>query len=97
MIEAAYSWPRASEIGAQFSNQYVEPEHIFYSILNLRSCSAVQVLHQLQINLPKLTYSLEAYLYEHAGSFKGQPSFSARTLGLLDAAFREVKRLHTPG
>jgi ATP-dependent Clp protease ATP-binding subunit ClpC len=85
---------RASEICAQFSNQYVEPEHIFYSVLNLRSCSAVQVLHQLQVNLPKLTYSLEAYLYEHAGSFKGQPSFSARTLSLLDAAFREVKRLH---
>jgi ATP-dependent Clp protease ATP-binding subunit ClpC len=85
---------RASEICAQFSNQYVEPEHIFYSVLNLRSCSAVQVLHQLGVNLPKLTYSLEAYLYEHAGSFKGQPSFSARTLSLLDTAFREVKRLH---
>jgi hypothetical protein len=85
---------RASEICAQFCNQYVEPEHIFYSVLNLRSCSAVQVLHQLQVNLPKLTYNLEAHLYEHAGTFKGQPSFSARTLGLLDAAFREVKRLH---
>jgi hypothetical protein len=85
---------RASEICAQFSNQYVEPEHILYSVMNLRSCSAVQVLHQLGVNLPKLTYSLEAYLYEHAGSFKGQPSFSARTLSLLDTAFREVKRLH---
>lgn len=85
---------RASEACTQFNNQYVEPEHIFYAILNLRSCSAVQVLHQLQVNLPKLTYSLEAHLYENAGSFKGQPSFSARTLGLLDIAFREVKRLH---
>jgi ATP-dependent Clp protease ATP-binding subunit ClpC len=85
---------RASEICAQFNNQYLEPEHIFYSILNLRSCSAVQVLHQLNVNLPKLTYSLEAYLYEHAGSYKGSASFSTRTLALLDMSFKEVKRLH---
>ena len=85
---------RASEICAQFNNQYLEPEHIFYSILNLRSCSAVQVLHQLNVNLPKLTYSLEAYLYEHAGSYKGSASFSTRTLSLLDMSFKEVKRLH---
>ena len=38
---------RANETCAQFSNQFLEPEHVFYSILNLRSCSAVQVLHQL--------------------------------------------------
>ena len=85
---------RASEVCAQFHNQYLEPEHIFFSILNLRSCSAVQVLHQLSVNLPKLTYSLEAYLYEHTGSYKGQASFSARTLALLDNSFKEVKRLH---
>ncbi len=85
---------RANEICAQFSNQYLEPEHIFYSTLNLRSCSAVQVLHQLGVNLPKLTYSLEAYLYEHAGSYKGSASFSKRTIGLLDASMKEVKRLH---
>jgi ATP-dependent Clp protease ATP-binding subunit ClpC len=85
---------RASEFCQQFSNQYLEPEHVFYSILNLRSCSAVQVLHQLGVNLPKLTYSLEAHLYEHAGSFKGNPNFSARTLALLDSSYKEVKRLH---
>ena len=85
---------RASEICGQFNNQYLEPEHIFYSILNLRSCSAVEVLHKLGVNLPKLTYSLEAYLYEHVGSYKGQASFSARTLALLDLSFKEVKRLH---
>ena len=84
---------RASEICTQFNNQYLEPEHIFYSVLNLRSCSAVEVLHKLGVNLPKLTYSLEAYLYEHIGSFKGQASFSARTLALLDSSFKEVKRL----
>jgi ATP-dependent Clp protease ATP-binding subunit ClpC len=85
---------RASEICGQFNNQYLEPEHAFYSILNLRSCSAVQVLHQLGVNLPKLTYSLEAYLYEHAGSYKGNAVFSQRTITLLDAAYKEVKRLH---
>ncbi|MCH7472355.1 ATP-dependent Clp protease ATP-binding subunit [bacterium] len=85
---------RSSEICVQFNNQYLDPEHIFYSILNLRSCSAVQVLHQLGVNLPKLTYSLEAYLYEHAGNFKGGASFSARTLATLDASYKEVKRLH---
>ena len=85
---------RASEICAQFNNQYLEPEHIFYSILNLRSCSAVQVLHQLNVNLPKLTYSLEAYLYEHAGTYKGSASFSQRTIALLDLSYKEVKRLH---
>ena len=85
---------RASEICQQFNNQYLEPEHIFYSILNLRSCSAVQVLHQLNVNLPKLTYTLEAYLYEHAGSYKGSAQFSKRTINLLDSSFAEVKRLH---
>jgi len=85
---------RANEICEQFNNQYLEPEHVLFSILNLRSCSAVQVLHQLSVNLPKLTYSLEAYLYEHGSSYKGKASFSARSLHLLDAAFREVKRLH---
>ncbi|MCC7477060.1 ATP-dependent Clp protease ATP-binding subunit [bacterium] len=85
---------RASEICSQFNNQFLEPEHIFYSILNLRSCSAVQVLHQLGVNLPKLSYSLEAYLYEHAGSFKGNAVFSQRTISLLDLSYKEVKRLH---
>jgi ATP-dependent Clp protease ATP-binding subunit ClpC len=85
---------RASEICGQFNNQYLEPEHAFYSILNLRSCSAVQVLHQLGVNLPKLTYSLEAYLYEHAGSYKGNAVFSQRTIALLDVAYKEVKRMH---
>jgi len=85
---------RASEICAQFSNQYLEPEHILASVLNLRSCSAVQVLHQLNVNLPKLSYSLEAYLHEHAGSYKGGSTFSARTLNLLDVSYKEMKRLH---
>jgi len=85
---------RANETCAQFNNQFLEPEHVFYSILNLRSCSAVQVLHQLGVNLPKLTYSLEAYLYEHAGSYKGQASFSKRTILMLDISMKEVKRLH---
>jgi ATP-dependent Clp protease ATP-binding subunit ClpA len=85
---------RAAEICSQFNNQFLEPEHIFYSILNLRSCSAVQVLHQLGVNLPKLSYSLEAYLYEHAGSFKGQAVFSQRTIALLDSSYKEVRRLH---
>lgn len=85
---------RASELCQQFSNQYLEPEHILYSVLNLRSCGAVQVLHQIGANLPKLTYSLEAYLYEHAGNYKGNALFSQRTIGLLDLAYREVKRLH---
>ena len=84
---------RASEVCAQFNNNLLEPEHIFYSILNLRSCSASQVLHQLNVNLPKLKYSLEAYLYEHSGSYKGSASFSTRTLALLDMSFKEVKRL----
>jgi len=85
---------RASGICTQFKNKYLEPEHIFYSLLNLRSCSAVEVLHKLGVNLPKLIYSLEAYLYEHVGSYKGQASFSARTLALLDLSFKEVKRFH---
>jgi ATP-dependent Clp protease ATP-binding subunit ClpA len=85
---------RASEICAQFNNQYLEPEHIFYAILNIRSASAVQILHQLSVNLPKLVYSIEAHLYEHKGSHKGSASFSARTLQLLDASFKEIKRLH---
>jgi ATP-dependent Clp protease ATP-binding subunit ClpC len=85
---------RASEICQQFSNQFVEPEHIFFSILQLRSCSAVQVLQRLNVNLPKLTYSLEAALYERAGNFKGNNAFSARALALLDSSFREVKKLN---
>jgi ATP-dependent Clp protease ATP-binding subunit ClpC len=52
------------------------------------------VLHQLGVNLPKLSYSLEAYLYEHAGSFKGQAVFSQRTIALLDSSYKEVRRLH---
>jgi ATP-dependent Clp protease ATP-binding subunit ClpC len=87
---------RASEICGQFNNQYLEPEHALYSILNLRSCSAVQVLHQpeLEVNLPKLTYAVEAYLYEHAGNYTGNAVFSQRTIQLLDNAYKEVKRLH---
>ncbi|MCB1216334.1 hypothetical protein KDL44_03020 [bacterium] len=85
---------RASEICAQFNNQYLQPEHIFYSIVNLRSSTAVQVMHELNVNLPKLTYSLEAHLYEHSQDYKGSASFSTRTLALLDLAFKEVKRLH---
>jgi ATP-dependent Clp protease ATP-binding subunit ClpA len=84
---------RASEICQNFNNPLVEPEHVFFSILQLRSCSAVQVLNHMNVNLPKLTYALEAALYERAGNFKGSPQFSARTLALLDTSFREVKRL----
>jgi ATP-dependent Clp protease ATP-binding subunit ClpC len=84
---------RASEICQNFNNPLVEPEHVFFSILQLRSCSAVQVLNRLNVNLPKLTYGLEASLYERAGNYKGNPQFSARTLALLDLSFREVKKL----
>jgi hypothetical protein len=85
---------RASEICQQFSNQFVEPEHILFSILQLRSSSAMQVLQRLNVNLPKLTFSLEAELYSHAGNFKGNNAFSARALALLDSSFREVKKLN---
>jgi ATP-dependent Clp protease ATP-binding subunit ClpA len=83
---------RASEVCQQFGNQFVEPEHIFFSMLQLRSCSAVQILQRLNVNLAKLTYSLEAALYERAGDYKGTSNFSARSLALLDASFREVKK-----
>ena len=59
---------RASEICQHFSNQFVEPEHVLFSILQLRSCSAVQVLQRLGVNLPKLTQGIEAVLYERVGS-----------------------------
>jgi ATP-dependent Clp protease ATP-binding subunit ClpA len=85
---------RSSELCQQFRNQYLEPEHILYSVLNLRSCGAVKVLQQLGVDVPKMTYSLEIYLYEHAGEYKGNALFSQRTIGLLDLAYREVKRLH---
>ena len=85
---------RASEICRQFNNEFLEPEHIFYSILNLRSCSAVQVLHRLNVNVPKLTYTIEAHLYEFSGSHKGTAQFSQRTLALLDVSFAEVRRLN---
>lgn len=84
---------RASEICQNFNNPFVEPEHVLFSILQLRSCSAVQVLNRLNVNLPKFSYNLEAYLYERASDFKGNPQFSARTLALLDLGFREVKKL----
>jgi ATP-dependent Clp protease ATP-binding subunit ClpA len=85
---------RANATCEQFSNQYLEPEHLFYAILNLRSCSAVQVLHQLGVNLPMLAHGLEAYIYEHQGSHKGQASFAKRTIDVFDASMKEVKRLH---
>ncbi|MCC7477059.1 hypothetical protein IT575_01255 [bacterium] len=85
---------RASEVCSQFNNQFLEPEHVFHSVLNQRSCSAVQVLHTLDVNLPKLAYSLEAYLYEHSGDFKGSAVFSQRTIAMLELAYKEVKRLH---
>ncbi|MBN2081592.1 hypothetical protein JW859_05210, partial [bacterium] len=85
---------RANDTCTQFGNQYLEPEHILYAILNLRSCSAVQVLHQLGVNLPKLTHSLAEHLNENSGNFKGQASFSKRTLVMLDISMKEVKRLH---
>jgi len=85
---------RANATCEQFSNQYLEPEHLFYAILNLRSCSAVQVLHQLGVNLPMLTHGLEAYIYEHQGSHTGQASFAKRTIEVFDASMKEVKRLH---
>ena len=84
---------KSSEVCAEFQNQYIEPEHIFYAMLSLQQCSALQILSHLQVNRPKLAYSLENYLYEHQGSFKGQPSFSRRTLGVLETANQEVKRL----
>ncbi|MCD6283254.1 ATP-dependent Clp protease ATP-binding subunit [bacterium] len=84
---------KSNEVCSEFKNQYIEPEHIFYAMLSLQQCSALQVLAHLQVNRPKLAYSLENYLYEHQGSFKDQPSFSRRTLNLLDLANQEVKRL----
>lgn len=85
---------RASELCQQYRNQYMDPEHILASILNLQSCSAVQVLNELQVNLPKLIIGIEAYLQEHTGSFQSTPQFSNRTIKLLDLSFKEVKRLH---
>jgi ATP-dependent Clp protease ATP-binding subunit ClpA len=84
---------KSTEVCTEFQNQYIEPEHIFYAMLSLQQCSALQILNQLQVNRPKLAYSLENYLYEHQGNFKDQPSFSRRTLTLLEAANQEVKRL----
>jgi len=84
---------RSSEVTAEFNNQFIEPEHIFYAMLGLQQCSALAVLNQLRVNLPKLQYALENYLYEHHGNYKGSPNFSRRTVDLLDAANQEVKRL----
>ena len=84
---------KSTEVCTEFQNQYIEPEHILYAMLSLQQCSALQVMSQLQVNRPKLAYSLENYLYEHQGNFKDQPSFSRRTLALLEAANQEVKRL----
>lgn len=84
---------KSTEVCAEFHNQYIEPEHILYAMLSLQQCSALQVMGQLQVNRPKLAYSLENYLYEHQGSFKDQPNFSRRTLALLEVANQEVKRL----
>jgi ATP-dependent Clp protease ATP-binding subunit ClpA len=85
---------RANETCVQFKNQYLKPEHVLYSILKLRSCSGVQLLLQLGVDLPKLTYALEAHLYQHSGSYKGQATFSKRTIEVLDTSMKEVKRLH---
>ncbi len=84
---------KSNEVCLEFNNQFIEPEHIFYAMLALQQCSALQVLQQLQVNIPKLQYTLENYLYEHHGSYKGSPNFSRRTLDLLEGANREVKRL----
>lgn len=84
---------RASEVCLQFGNQYVEPEHICFSLLLQRSCSAVQILQRLSVNLPKFTYHLEAALYERAGKFKDNPQFSPAALGLLDLSFRVSQKL----
>lgn len=84
---------KSNEVCLDFNNQFIEPEHIFYAMLSLQQCSALQVLQQLQVNIPKLQYTLENYLYERHGTYKGSPSFSRRTLDLLEAANREVKRL----
>jgi len=84
---------KSNEVCIEFSNQLIEPEHIFFAMLSLQQCSALQVLQQLQVNIPKLQYTLENYLYEHRGNYKGSPNFSRRTLDLLEAANREVKRL----
>ncbi len=84
---------KSTEVCTEFKNQYIEPEHILYAMLSLQQCSALQVMSQLQVNRPKLAYSLENFLYEHQGNYKDQPSFSRRTLALLEAANQEVKRL----
>lgn len=84
---------RSNEVAAEFNNQFIEPEHIFYAMLGLQQCSALAVLNQLRVNIPKLQYTLENYLYEHHGNYKGSPNFSRRTVDLLDTANREVKRL----
>jgi ATP-dependent Clp protease ATP-binding subunit ClpA len=85
---------QAAEVAEQYNNQYLEPEHVFYAILKTRNCKGAQALRKLEVDLPKLIYNLEAKLYEHAGSYKGQASFSQRTLILIDSSMKEVKRLH---
>jgi ATP-dependent Clp protease ATP-binding subunit ClpC len=84
---------KSTEVCAEFKNQYIEPEHVLYAMLSLQQCSALQILNQLQVNRPKLAYSLENYLYEHQGSFKGKPDFSRRTVELLERAHHEVKQM----
>ncbi len=84
---------KSNEVCLEFNNQFIEPEHIFYAMLSLQQCSALQVVQQLGVNIPKLQYTLENYLYQHLGNYKGSPNFSRRTLNLLEAANREVKRL----
>ncbi len=88
---------RSQEVAFQFNNQNVEPEHLLFCINNVRSCSAVQVLHEMKVNVPKLAYSVEAYLYEKAGNEgvkQEEIQFSQRTIHLLDRAYKIKKEMN---
>jgi ATP-dependent Clp protease ATP-binding subunit ClpC len=83
---------KAGEISQQFRHKYVDPEHILYAILQLSNCSAVKVLQLTNVNVSKMQYSLETFLYQSSTEPSPEPQFSIRTLNLLDYAYKEVTR-----
>ncbi len=84
----------AQEEAQKLGSAYIEPEHVFLGLIRGQDSIAVRVLHKLDINIEKISYSLENELKDGISTLKkGNIKASDRVKKVLNYSFEESRLL----
>ena len=86
----------AQTLAANHNHQTIEPEHLFYSMLNEKNSVAGSVLAGIGISTDSLTGKLQDSLNRMpkvTGSGTGQVSLSGASTQIIESAFKEADNM----